>query len=42
MAKFEVPKRIEFWDELPRGATGKLQKRAVKDWFQQETVGSTA
>lgn len=25
-----VPRRVEFWDELPRGPSGKLDKRAVE------------
>jgi acyl-CoA synthetase (AMP-forming)/AMP-acid ligase II len=35
LAKFEVPKRIDFVDELPRGATGKVLKRAVRDRYRQ-------
>jgi acyl-CoA synthetase (AMP-forming)/AMP-acid ligase II len=35
LATFEVPKRIVFVDQLPRGATGKLLKREVRDWFRE-------
>jgi acyl-CoA synthetase (AMP-forming)/AMP-acid ligase II len=31
IASFKIPKNIEIWDELPRGATGKILKRAVID-----------
>lgn len=34
LAKFEVPKRIDFVDELPRGATGKVLKRVVRDSYR--------
>ncbi|WP_433710210.1 class I adenylate-forming enzyme family protein [Nocardia sp. CA-084685] len=33
LAKFEVPKRIDFADALPRGTTGKLLKRVVRDKY---------
>jgi acyl-CoA synthetase (AMP-forming)/AMP-acid ligase II len=29
IANFKIPKHIEIWDELPKGATGKILKRAV-------------
>jgi acyl-CoA synthetase (AMP-forming)/AMP-acid ligase II len=29
IASFKIPKRIEIWDDLPKGATGKILKRAV-------------
>lgn len=35
LATFEVPKRIVFVDQLPRGATGKLLKREIRDWFRE-------
>jgi acyl-CoA synthetase (AMP-forming)/AMP-acid ligase II len=31
IASFKIPKHIEIWDELPKGATGKILKRAVID-----------
>lgn len=38
LATFEVPKRIAFVGELPRGATGKLLKREVASWFADPTA----
>lgn len=29
IAGFKIPKSIEIWDSLPKGATGKIQKRDV-------------
>lgn len=31
LAGFKVPKRVEFWDELPMGPSGKLLKREVRE-----------
>lgn len=31
IANFKIPKNIEIWDDLPRGATGKILKRSVID-----------
>jgi acyl-CoA synthetase (AMP-forming)/AMP-acid ligase II len=31
IASFKIPKNIEIWEELPKGATGKILKRAVID-----------
>ena len=31
IANFKIPKHIEVWEELPKGATGKILKRAVID-----------
>jgi fatty-acyl-CoA synthase len=31
LAGFKVPKLVEFRDELPKGATGKILKRALRD-----------
>jgi long-chain acyl-CoA synthetase len=33
LAAFEVPKRVDFATELPRGSTGKLLKRVVRDRY---------
>ena len=41
LAAFEVPKRIDVVAELPRGATGKVQKREVRDRCRA-LVGSDA
>ena len=29
IADFKIPKRIEIWDILPKGVTGKIQKRSI-------------
>ncbi|MGH3376187.1 MAG: class I adenylate-forming enzyme family protein [Actinoallomurus sp.] len=34
LATFEVPKRIDFVDSLPRGATGKVLKRGLRDTYR--------
>jgi acyl-CoA synthetase (AMP-forming)/AMP-acid ligase II len=34
LAAFEVPKRIDFEDALPRGATGKVLKRQLRDRYR--------
>lgn len=34
LAKFEVPKRIDIVDALPRGVTGKVLKRVVRDSYR--------
>jgi fatty-acyl-CoA synthase len=31
LAKFKVPKRFEFMSELPKGSSGKILKRELKD-----------
>jgi long-chain acyl-CoA synthetase len=31
LAGFKVPKSIEFLDALPKGATGKILKRALRE-----------
>jgi len=38
LASFKVPKTVEFWDELPKGGTGKILKRALRDpyWKDQQ------
>ena len=39
LAGYKCPKRIEFLDELPRTATGKLQKFKLREQFWE---GSSA
>lgn len=41
LAGFEVPKRIELVDHLPRGATGKILKRAVRDQVEADLGRAT-
>jgi acyl-CoA synthetase (AMP-forming)/AMP-acid ligase II len=38
LAKFKIPKSIEFIDALPRNATGKVLKRILKE----NKLGKTA
>ena len=33
LAPFKVPRKIVFLDEIPKGATGKLQRIGLADWF---------
>jgi len=35
MAKYKVPKHIQFVNELPKSATGKVLKRVLRDKFQE-------
>ncbi|AMS45495.1 class I adenylate-forming enzyme family protein [Aminobacter aminovorans] len=37
IATFKVPKTIEVWAEIPKGPTGKIQKRAILDHYAAET-----
>jgi acyl-coenzyme A synthetase/AMP-(fatty) acid ligase len=37
LAPFKIPKRIFFADELPRTATGKIQRRIVAEHFLKDT-----
>lgn len=30
--KWQIPKDVKFWDELPKGKTGKIDKNALRDW----------
>lgn len=36
LADYKVPRRIEFVDELPRNATGKILKRVLRDWVRKK------
>ncbi|HET8993242.1 MAG TPA: AMP-binding protein [Rhodococcus sp. (in: high G+C Gram-positive bacteria)] len=38
LATYKCPRRIEFADELPRHATGKLYKRLLRDRYSQKAV----
>jgi acyl-CoA synthetase (AMP-forming)/AMP-acid ligase II len=45
IATFKIPKHIEIWDELPKGSTGKILKRAVIEimverYAREETTGN--
>jgi acyl-CoA synthetase (AMP-forming)/AMP-acid ligase II len=36
IATFKVPKSIEIWAEIPKGPTGKIQKRAILEHYASE------
>jgi acyl-CoA synthetase (AMP-forming)/AMP-acid ligase II len=36
VGKWEVPKHVEIVDELPKGATAKIQKHEIRDWFRRD------
>lgn len=38
-AKWQIPDRFEFVDEIPRTATGKFKKTALREMFVTETAG---
>jgi acyl-CoA synthetase (AMP-forming)/AMP-acid ligase II len=40
IANFKIPKHIEIWDELPKGATGKILKRAVIETMAARYTGA--
>ena len=37
-AKWQLPERVEFIDEIPRTATGKFKKTALREQFVKTTV----
>ena len=37
-AKWQIPDRFEFIDEIPRTATGKFKKTALREQFVEEKV----
>ena len=36
LARYKVPREVEFIDELPRNATGKVLKRELKEQHEAE------
>jgi acyl-CoA synthetase (AMP-forming)/AMP-acid ligase II len=36
VGRWEVPKHVELVAELPKGATAKIQKHEIRDWFRTE------
>jgi acyl-CoA synthetase (AMP-forming)/AMP-acid ligase II len=36
VGKWEVPKHVEIVDELPKGATAKIQKHEIRAWFRSD------
>ena len=37
IASYKLPKSIEIWQELPKGPTGKIQKRSILDHYTAST-----
>lgn len=35
IATFKIPKSVEIWDELPKGPTGKIQKRNIIEFYDR-------
>lgn len=42
IATFKVPKSIEIWAEIPKGPTGKIQKRAIIEYYAREASKQTS
>jgi len=42
VARYKLPARIVFWDELPKSAYGKVPKRLIKDRLMQEAAETGA
>jgi long-chain acyl-CoA synthetase len=40
LAGYKVPKRIEFWDELPKTPVGKVLRKEVRAAVEQQTQGA--
>ncbi|NWN93295.1 MAG: long-chain fatty acid--CoA ligase, partial [Bacillus sp. (in: Bacteria)] len=38
LAKYKVPKEIEFLDELPKNTTGKILRRSLKEQLQKQSA----
>lgn len=38
LAKFKVPKKVYFTDNMPKTATGKIQRRIVADTMMKKDV----
>ena len=36
VGKWEVPKHVEIVGELPKGATAKIQKHEIRDWYRDD------
>ena len=39
VAKYKIPKYTEYIEELPKTASGKIQKFLLKDWHQNRVQG---
>jgi acyl-CoA synthetase (AMP-forming)/AMP-acid ligase II len=42
IANFKIPKKIEIWTEMPKGATGKILKRSIIEMMIARTDGAAA
>lgn len=42
IATFKIPKTVEIWDELPKGPTGKIQKRSIVEHYADEEAKEAA
>ncbi|MCY4592459.1 MAG: AMP-binding protein [Alphaproteobacteria bacterium] len=40
IAKFKIPKTVEIWDHLPKGPTGKIQKRKIIAFCASRKAGA--
>ena len=40
LAGYKCPKKIEFWDELPKTSVGKILRKEVKKYFWKDKVQS--
>lgn len=41
IASFKIPKKIAIWDTLPKGVTGKIQKRTIIDMLADASAADT-
>ncbi len=42
IGKFKIPKYIEFVDELPRTATGKIKRHLLTEAFKKDEVSANS
>jgi acyl-CoA synthetase (AMP-forming)/AMP-acid ligase II len=40
LANYKVPKYFVFWENLPISANGKVNKLAIREYFEKQTCGS--
>jgi fatty-acyl-CoA synthase len=40
VARYKIPKYVEFVEELPKTATGKIQKFILKEWHKTRDLKS--
>ena len=38
VAKYKIPKYVEYIEELPKTASGKIQKFLLKEWHQSKST----